>query len=115
MNNMNLSPMWLSFKTATIATIIVFITGVFLARLMARHSFRGKGIIEAIFMLPLVLPPTVVGFGLLYLFGKNGIIGGIFPTLFDFQFVLICFEVFLTATVFSFPLIITRSSAVFKQ
>jgi len=115
MNNMNLSPMWLSFKTATIATIIVFITGVFLARLMARHSFRGKGIIEAIFMLPLVLPPTVVGFGLLYLFGKNGIIGGILSDLFDFQVVFTWYAVILAAIVVSFPLMYQSASAAFKQ
>lgn len=115
MNNMNLSPMWLSFKTATIATIIVFITGVFLARLMARHSFRGKGIIEAIFMLPLVLPPTVVGFGLLYLFGKNGIIGRILLDLFDFQVVFTWYAVILAAVVVSFPLMYQSASAAFKQ
>src|SRR5690625_5395745 len=88
MNNMNLSPMWLSFKTATIATIIVFIIGVFLALLMARHSFRGKGIIEAIFMLPLVLPPTVVGCGLLCLFVYIGCIGRLLALIFDVQLVL---------------------------
>src|SRR5690625_4438175 len=82
---------------------------------MARHSFRGKGIIEAIFMLPLVLPPTVVGFGLLYLFGKNGIIGGILLDLFDFQVVFTWYAVILAAVVVSFPLMYQSASAAFKQ
>src|SRR5690625_5622555 len=66
-------------------------------------------------MLPLVLPPTVVGFGLLYLFGKNGIIGGILSDLFDFQVVFTWYAVILAAIVVSFPLIYQSVSAAFKQ
>lgn len=115
MNDINLSPLWLSFQTAAIATTIVFITGVILARLMARHSFRGKSIIEAIFMLPLVLPPTVVGFGLLYLFGKNGLLGKILLDFFDFQVVFTWYAVILAAIVVSFPLMYQSASAAFQQ
>src|SRR5699024_620339 len=85
--DMNFSPLWLSFKTAIIATLIVFIIGVWLARIIGRNQFFGKSVVEAIIMLPLVLPPTVVGFGLLYIFGKNGPIGMLLMRLFDFQVV----------------------------
>lgn len=115
MLDMNLSPLWLSAKTAAIATIIVFITGVFLARYIARNSFHGKSILEAIFMLPLVLPPTVVGFGLLYLFGKNGFIGQFLIKFFDFQVVFTWYAVIIAAVVVSFPLMYQSAAAAFQK
>jgi len=115
MTDINLSPLWLSIKTATIATIIVFIVGVLLARFIARRSFRGKTVIESIFMLPLVLPPTVVGFILLYIFGKNGFIGRILIEWFDFQVVFSWYAVIIAAIVVSFPLMYQSAQAAFQQ
>ncbi|WP_407058265.1 molybdate ABC transporter permease subunit [Tigheibacillus jepli] len=112
---MNWYPLWLSFKTAAIATIIVFIVGVFLARMLARNTFFGKGIIEAIIMLPLVLPPTVVGFALLYLFGKNGPIGKLLLDWFDFQVVFSWWAVLIAAIVVAFPLMYQSAAAAFKN
>ncbi|NEU31826.1 molybdate ABC transporter permease subunit [bacterium LRH843] len=112
---MNYSPLLLSLKTASIATIIVFIAGVMIARLMARHSFRGKSVIEAILLLPLVLPPTVVGFGLLYLFGKNGLVGQVLLDWFDFQIVFTWYAVVIAAVVVSFPLMYQSAAAAFQQ
>lgn len=89
--------------------------GVFLARILARNEFRGKSIIEAIIMLPLVLPPTVVGFGLLYLFGKNGLIGKLLLALFDFQVVFTWYAVIIAAVVVAFPLMYQSASAAFQQ
>lgn len=105
----------LSLKTATIATFIVFVTGVVLARLISRNSFRGKSVIEAIILLPLVLPPTVVGFGLLYIFGKNGFIGRLLLDWFDFQIVFTWYAVVIAAVVVSFPLMYQSASAAFRQ
>ena len=113
--DINFSPLWLSFRTAAIATVVVFIVGIILARLIARRSFTGKSIIEAIFLLPLVLPPTVVGFGLLYLFGKNGILGKFLIDVFDFQIVFTWYAVILAAIVVSFPLMYQSASAAFQQ
>ena len=115
MTDVNLSPLWLSFKTAAIATVIVFIVGVFLARILARNSFYGKSVIEAIILLPLVLPPTVVGFGLLYLFGKNGFLGQLLIKWFDFQIVFSWFAVIIAAVVVSFPLMYQSAAAAFQK
>jgi molybdate transport system permease protein len=115
MANMNYSPLILSFKTATISMLIVFIAGVVLARLIGRSSFRGKSIIEAIILLPLVLPPTVVGFGLLYVFGKNGFIGRLLLDWFDFQIVFTWYGVLIAAIVVSFPLMYQSAAAAFQQ
>ena len=115
MTDVNLSPLWLSFKTAAIATVIVFIVGVFLARILARNSFYGKSVIEAIILLPLVLPPTVVGFGLLYLFGKNGFLGQLLIKWFDFQVVFSWYAVIIAAVVVSFPLMYQSAAALFQK
>jgi len=112
---MDYGPLWLSLKTAAIATIIVFILGTFFGKLLARRYFPGKSIIEAIFLLPLVLPPTVVGFGLLYIFGKHGPIGKLLIDWFDFQIVFSWYGVLIAAIVVSFPLMYQSAAAAFQQ
>ena len=76
MQTTDYTPLILSLKVAGISTVIVFIAGAFFAHLFARKQFFGKSILESLFLLPLVLPPTVVGFGLLILFGKKGSVVG---------------------------------------
>ncbi|GGK07874.1 molybdenum ABC transporter permease subunit [Lentibacillus kapialis] len=115
MDFIDFTPLWLSFKTAALATVIVFITGVFLARIIARNDFPGKSILEAIMLLPLVLPPTVVGFGLLFLFGKNGLLGQLLLRLFDLQIVFTWYAVIIAAVVVSFPLMYQSASAAFQK
>jgi len=112
---MNFFPLWLSLKTAGTSTAVVFLSGVLFAYIVARKEFFGKSIIEAIFLLPLVLPPTVVGFGLLYLFGKNGLIGKLLINLFDFQIVFTWYGALIASIVVSFPLMYQSASAAFQQ
>ncbi len=115
MVDVNYSPFLLSLKTAAIATLIVFIVAVPLARWLSRHSFFGKSVIEAIILLPLVLPPTVVGFGLLYILGKNGWLGRLLLDWFDFQVVFTWYGVIVAAVVVSFPLMYQSAIAAFQQ
>lgn len=68
-------PVWLSIKTSLLSSIIAFILGLAAARWMSRRSFVGKTAVETLLMLPLVLPPTVVGFLLLVMLGRNSWIG----------------------------------------
>ncbi len=65
----------LTFKVASLATIFMLLFGTPLAWWLARTQSKWRGIINAIVALPLVLPPTVLGFYLLILLGKNGVIG----------------------------------------
>src|SRR5690625_2125009 len=104
MEAINFFPFCLSLKTASISTLFVFVFGIFFAYIISRKEFFGKSMIEALFLLPLVLPPTVVGFGLLYLFGKNGIIGKLLIHLFDFQIVFTWYGALIASFVVSFPL-----------
>jgi len=115
MNEMDYSPLWLSLKTAAIATVFVFIIGIFLARLISRRQFFGKSVVEAIILLPLVLPPTVVGFGLLFIFGKHGFIGKPLMKYFDFQIVFSWYGVLIAAIVVAFPLMYQSAAAAFQQ
>ena len=71
----DLAPLWLSLQVATIATLLNVIAGVPLAYLLARGQFPGKGLLAGILVLPLVLPPTVLGYYLLQLLGRRGIVG----------------------------------------
>lgn len=68
-------PIFITFWIATISSLLVLCSGVFLAYVFARYEFRGKGLAELLVTLPLVLPPTVIGYLLVVLMGKNGFLG----------------------------------------
>lgn len=68
---MNWQPFWLSLQVTGTATIGILIIGLALALLLARVSFRGKLLLETVIYLPLVLPPTVVGYYLLFVLGRG--------------------------------------------
>ncbi len=69
------APLWLSVQVATLAALLDVATGVPLAYLLARGRFRGKGLLAGLLLLPLVLPPTVLGYYLLQILGRRGAIG----------------------------------------
>ncbi len=66
----------LSIAVAAVATTVVAVAGAATGRLLARRAFRGREIVDALLTLPLVLPPTVTGYGLLVLLGRHGWLGG---------------------------------------
>lgn len=115
MNGTDYTPLLLSLKVAGISTVIVFVLGVLFAHIFTRKTFFGKGIIESLFLLPLVLPPTVVGFGLLILFGKNGWIGSWLLNWFDVQIVFTWIGAVIASIVVSFPLMYQSASAAFEN
>lgn len=109
-----LSPLWISFKTVMVATVITFFLGITAARWMTRYSGRGKNLIDGIFILPLVLPPTVVGLGLLLLFGKHGPFGQ-FLSFFNATLVFSWPATVISAAVMAFPLMYMTSRGAFEQ
>lgn len=110
---MDMTPLILSLKAATIATILVVLIGIPISYLAA-HMKRGKSIVDVICTLPMVLPPTVVGFFLLLLFGKNSMLGawlmehGI-PVVFSQTGMVIA------SAVVSFPLLYRTARGAFEQ
>lgn len=75
LSSADIATLWLTFKVASLATIIMLILGTPLAWWLARTTSRWKGICNALVALPLVLPPTVLGFYLLVLMGPSGPVG----------------------------------------
>lgn len=109
----DLSPLWISFKVAFFATLITFVLGIAAARLVISMK-RGKSLVDGLFSLPMVLPPTVVGFFLLMIFGKNSLIGGAlasagFSVLFTWQGAVIA------AAAVSFPIMYRTCRGALEQ
>ncbi len=77
----DIAALWLTAKLATTTTVLLLLLGLPLAWWLATTRFRFKVVIEAIFALPLVLPPTVLGFYLLIFLGNNGPLAGVLHTL----------------------------------
>jgi molybdate transport system permease protein len=74
------SPMGLSCRVAAAATLLAFVVGLPLAWLLARRAFPGRDLVEAITTLPLVLPPTVLGYYLLVAFGRHAFLGRLYQS-----------------------------------
>lgn len=111
---MDFSPLWISLKTAFLATIITSIIGIFISYKMANYKGRGRGIIDGIFTLPLILPPTVIGFFLLLLCGKNGFVGKIFMS-FNKNIIFSWSATVIAAVVVAFPMMYRTCRSAFEQ
>ncbi len=72
---MDLFPVWLSLQVSLTATALTLLVGVPLAWLLARKRFPGRGLLEALVVFPLILPPTVLGYYLLVVVGSQGPVG----------------------------------------
>ncbi|NMF65681.1 molybdate ABC transporter permease subunit [Brasilonema octagenarum UFV-E1] len=110
----DLSPLWISLKTSLLATFITFFLGIAAAYWMLGYRGKGKALIEGIFVAPLILPPTVVGFLLLLLFGKNGPVGKLMEPL-GFSIVFTWYGAAIAATIVAFPLMYKTALGAFEQ
>ncbi|MFW5649358.1 MAG: molybdate ABC transporter permease subunit [Candidatus Alkaliphilus sp. MAG34] len=110
---MDYSPLLISLKTSIIATFITFLIGVYVAYLVTKLN-RFKGLIDGILTLPLVLPPTVVGFFLLISLGKNSIVGK-YLALYDKSVVFSVTAAIIASTVVSLPLMYRTTRGAFEQ
>ncbi|HBC96390.1 MAG TPA: molybdate ABC transporter permease subunit [Clostridium sp.] len=110
----DISPAWISIKTVFIATIITFFVGIIAAYWMTNYEGKFRNIIDTVFTLPLVLPPTVVGFFLLIIFGKNGPIGKLLMK-FGTSLIFSWPAAVVAAAVVSFPLMYRTTKGSFEQ
>jgi len=111
---MEWSPLWLSLATSITATALTLVAGVAAAAWRERRSGPLLALVDAIFLLPLVLPPTVVGFLLLLLFGRNGPMGKLL-LLFGATIVFSWPATVIAAAVVSFPLMYVTARAALEQ
>lgn len=108
------SPLFLSLKIAIVAVVIIFILGILAARLCMGLKGHLKWILDVLFTLPLVMPPTVVGFILLLLFGKNGWIGS-WLMQFNITIIFTPTAAIIAAVVVAFPLMYRTAKGAFEQ
>ncbi|MFC0270741.1 molybdate ABC transporter permease subunit [Metabacillus herbersteinensis] len=107
-------PLQLSIKISSVASFFVIILGIIIARLMARKSFRGKVLLETLFLLPLVLPPSVVGFFLVVFLGRNSFIGQGVEWLFNAPIIFTWWAGVIAAIVVAFPLMYQTAKTGFQ-
>lgn len=108
-------PLLLSLRVAAVATALALTAGVALGWLLARRRFPGATLLEAVCMLPLVLPPTVVGYGILVLMGRNSALGGWLREHFDYTLIFSWHGAVVASALVALPLVLKSASTAFSQ
>jgi molybdate transport system permease protein len=113
---MDYSPIWISIKTASVAIVITFFLGLLAAKWIANlKSEKLKMVLDGILTLPMVLPPTVAGFFLLYIFGVKRPLGIFFLEFFGVKIAFSWVATVIAAVVISFPLMYRSARGAFEQ
>src|SRR5579872_3128775 len=108
-------PLWLSLRVATLATVFAMALGLWLAYLLANRNFRGKEVLDAALTLPLVLPPTVLGYYLLVLLGRASPIGKVWESLTGSPLVFTWKAAVLAALLHALPLLVKSARAALES
>ena len=108
-------PLKLSLLVVTIATVIIATLGLALGLLLAKGRFHGQELLASLFMLPLVLPPTVSGYYLIVLLGRHGLIGGAVYSLTGWTVAFTWQAAVIAATVLALPLMVLSSRAAIES
>ena len=110
-----LEPIILSLKVASIATAFAFILGILFAYFLTKKRIPGRSVWETIIILPMVLPPSIVGYLLLKVFGKRGPIGAFLLDTFGIQIVFTWVACVIAACVVALPLMYQNAKAAFQS
>ncbi len=108
-------PLWLSLRVAALATALSLLLGLAFAWLLANRSFRGRELLDATISLPLVLPPTVLGFYLLILLGRESALGRLYETVTGSPLVFTWQAAVVAALFHSAPLLIKSARAALES
>ncbi len=114
-NDATLFSLRLSLQVATVATVLVMLVGISVAYILARKDFRGRVLLDILITLPLVLPPTVTGYYLVILFGRNGFIGRFFYDLTGWSIMFTWYAAVLASFVVALPLMIKTARAAIES
>ncbi len=106
-------PVLLSLQVAAAALVLAFVSGTLAALLTSSRDFRGKDVLEGIFLLPLVLPPVVTGYALLVLAGRQGLLGVWLEHTFSFRLIFTPYAAILASAVVAFPLMYQSAKTAF--
>ena len=112
---MDWTPLWLTFKLASLTTLVLLVLGMPIAYWLAYGRFRGKFLVEAIVALPLVLPPSVLGFYLLVAFSPENALGNFLRTNFGLDLVFSFPGILLGSVLYSLPFMVQPLQSGFFQ
>lgn len=112
---MDLYPLYNSLRIAGISTVIIFFSGIFAAYYIAKAPRLLKGILDVILTMPLVLPPTVVGYLLLRILGPRRILGSWFMSAFGIRLTMTWWSAIFATTVVIFPLMYRTARGAFES
>ena len=108
-------PLLLTLRVAGVATLLALVLGVALGWVFARTRLPGRSVFEAICMLPLVLPPTVLGYGILVLMGRRSAVGGWLREHFDYSVIFSWHGAVIASALVALPLVLKGASSAFGQ
>lgn len=111
---LDLSALWLTLKVAGFATLAALLLGVLCGHAIARTRVPGRRLIEALLMLPMVLPPSVLGYYLIVLLGRNSAFGGWLSSALGIELMFTWQGAVVAATVVAFPLVFASARAAFE-
>lgn len=112
--NIDLFPLYNSIRVATISSIITFFAGIFCAYQVKKLNHLAKGIWDVVLTLPLVLPPTVIGFFIIKTLGPNSLIGSKFVDIFDISLMMKWYSSIIATSIVTFPLMYRTSRGAFE-
>jgi molybdate transport system permease protein len=110
----NWFPLWLSLRVAALATLVSLALGLWIAYVLANRKFRGKELLDAVVTLPLVLPPTVLGYYLLVALGRTSPLGHFYEYLFGAPLVFTWQAAVVASTFHAIPLLVKSARAAFE-
>ena len=110
-----LTPLWLTLKVALLATLLAGVAGITLGWWMARRRFAGHAVVDSFLMLPMVLPPTVLGYYLIVVVGRNGVLGRYLDQWFGINLMFTWQGAVIAASIVSLPLIDKAARAAFED
>ncbi|MBA4217834.1 MAG: molybdate ABC transporter permease subunit [Proteobacteria bacterium] len=109
------APLALTLRVAVVATGLALLLGMALGWVFARTRLPGRSVLEAVCMLPLVLPPTVLGYGILVLMGRRSALGGWLREHFDYSVIFNWHGAVMASTLVALPLVLKGASSAFAQ
>jgi molybdate transport system permease protein len=110
-----LSAVWISARVAVAATLLNALVGIPLAYVLARHRFRGRGAVDLLVTLPLILPPTVTGYYLIVVLGRRGILGAPLYAAPGWSVAFTWYAAVIAATVMALPLLVRTARAAIES
>lgn len=109
------SPLWLSVRVSLAATLVAAVSGIALAYLLAKGRFRGRSLLEAVITLPIVLPPTVLGYYLLTALGVNSPLGRAWEAVFGAPLVFTATAAVVAGSIAALPFVVRTGRAAIEE